>query len=311
MSRVPRIAVVGSINMDLVARVPRIPLTGETLTGRELQFIPGGKGANQAVAAARLGTTVTMFGRLGNDAFADTLRNGLRSNGIDDTHVIGTPAMSSGVAWISVDDGGRNAITVIPGANGCVTETDVAGWSVAIAAADVVLLQLEIPIPAVTAVVQLARELGRRVVLDVAPVPSEPLPEELFAVDVLSPNQSEAELLTGVVVDSVNAAKQAAAMLLERGPHAVVLKLGELGALVAERDRPPEYCPAARLTPIDTTAAGDAFTAAVAVGLAEGQLLADAVRFGVAAGTCATRKFGAQPAMPTRAEVGAWLEFRL
>lgn len=311
MSRIPRIAVVGSINMDLVAQVPRIPLTGETLTGRELQFIPGGKGANQAVAAARLGAAVTMFGRLGDDAFADTLHRGLHDNGIDDTQVLDTPGVTSGVAWISVDDAGCNAITVIPGANGCVTEADVAGWSAAIAAADVVLLQLEIPLPAVAAVVRLAREHGRRVVLDVAPVPTEPLPDELFAVDVLSPNQTEAKLLTGVVVDSINAAKQAAAMLLDRGPQAVVLKLGELGALVAERDRPPEYCPTARVTPVDTTAAGDAFTAAVAVGLAEGQALIDAVRFGVAAGTCATLKFGAQPAMPTRAEVASWLESSL
>jgi ribokinase len=299
----PRIAVVGSINMDLVARVPRVPLSGETLTGRELQFIPGGKGANQAVAAARLGAAVSLFGRLGEDAFATTLRDGLKANGVDDTHVPNTAGVSSGVAWISVDDAGANAITVIPGANGCVTPDDIARWSAAIVACDVILLQLEIPLPAVAAVVQLARQHSRRVVLDVAPVPTAPLPDDLWAVDVLSPNQTEAELLTEVVVDSVNAAKQAAATLLDRGPRAVVLKLGELGALLAERDGVPEYVPTQRVTPVDTTAAGDAFTAAVAVALAEGRSLAEAARFGCAAGTCATLKFGAQPAMPSRDDV--------
>jgi ribokinase len=289
--------------MDLVARVPRIPSSGETLTGRDLQFITGGKGANQAVAAARLGATVSLFGRLGDDAFATTLRAGLRDNGVDDTHVLHTPGVSSGVAWISVDDAGANAITVIPGANGCVTADDVARWSAAIVACDVILLQLEIPLPAVAAVVQLARQHHRRVVLDVAPVPPEPLPDDLWLVDVLSPNQTEAELLTEVVVDSVNAAKQAAAMLLDRGPRSVVLKLGELGALIAERDGSPEYVPACPVTPVDTTAAGDAFTAAVGVVLAEGRALSEAARFGCAAGTCATLKLGAQPAMPSRADV--------
>ncbi|MDZ4685569.1 MAG: PfkB family carbohydrate kinase, partial [Planctomycetaceae bacterium] len=246
---------------------------------------------------------VSMFGRLGDDAFATTLRAGLRANGVDDTHVLNTPGSPSGVAWISVDDVGANAITVIPGANGCVTADDVARWSDAIAECDVVLVQLEIPLPAVAAVVQLARRHGRRVVLDVAPVPTEPLPDELWQVDVLSPNQTEAELLTEVTVDSVNAAKQAATVLLSRGPRCVVLKLGELGALIAEPGGVAEYVPAYRVTPVDTTAAGDAFTAALAVALAEGQSLADAARFGCAAGACATLRFGAQPAMPTREDV--------
>lgn len=302
----PRIAVIGSINMDLVARVPRLPQTGETLTGHSLAFIPGGKGANQAVAAARLGAAVSLFGRLGDDAFAETLRAGLRSQSVDDSQVLNTSGVASGLAWIGVDDAGQNAITVIPGANGRVTPDDIASWSAAIVACDVILLQLEIPLAAVVAVIELARQHGRRVVLDVAPVPNEPLPVELFQVDVLSPNQTEAELLTEVVVDSVNAARQAAAMLLDRGPQAVVLKLGELGTLVAERDRPPEYVPAVRVTPVDTTAAGDAFTAAFAVGLAEGRTLVDAAHFGCAAGTLATLKLGAQPAMPSRAEVERW-----
>lgn len=297
------VAVVGSINLDLVARVSRIPASGETLTGRDLQFIPGGKGANQAVAAARLGARVALFGRLGDDAFADTLRRGLVEGGIDDSHVLKTVNASSGVAWISVDDGGANAITVIPGANGCVTPEDIARWSAEILRHDIVLLQLEIPLESAAAVVNLARQHGRRIVLDVAPVPTEPLPDGLWAVDVLSPNQTETELLTEVVVDSVNAAKQAASMLLERGPKAVVLKLGELGALIAEQGQPPAYIPACRINPIDTTAAGDAFTAALAVALAEGESLADAARFGCAAGACAALRFGAQPAMPTRDEV--------
>lgn len=299
----PRIAVVGSINMDLVATVPRMPASGETLTGRALQFIPGGKGANQAVAAARLGAGVSMFGRLGDDAFATTLRDGLQANSVDETHVLNTTGVSSGVAWISVDDAGANAITVIPGSNGQVTPADIAQWSDAIVACDIILVQLEIPLPAVVAVVQLARQHKRPVILDVAPVPAEPLPDELWTVDVLSPNQTEAELLTEVVVDSVNAAKQAAAMLLDRGPKCVVLKLGALGALVAGQDRAPEYLPAYEITPVDTTAAGDAFTAALTVAMAEGRPLSEAARYGCAAGACAAQKFGAQPAMPTRDEV--------
>jgi ribokinase len=302
----PRILVVGSINMDLVARVPRLPAPGETVSGRELQSIPGGKGANQAVAAARLGARTQMCGRLGDDPFGTTLRAALDDAGVDASAVLTTPGTSSGVAWIGVDAAGRNAITVIPGANGLVTVADVASWTPLLQTADVVLLQLEIPLATAAEVVRVAQLLGICVILDVAPVPEEPLPEVLWRADIVSPNQAEAAALTGVRVDSVDAARVAAQKLRERGARCVVLKLGELGALVDDGTT-ATHVPSFPITPVDTTAAGDAFTAALGVAWAEGQSLLEAARFACAAGACACLQFGAQPALPTRAAVEARL----
>lgn len=299
----PRVLVLGSINMDLVARVPAIPRAGETLTGRSLEYVPGGKGANQAVAAARLGADVRMCGRLGDDACSSTLREGLLSAGVDASLVLTTPNCASGVAWISVDDSGRNAITVIPGSNGRVTPADVRAWEPAIQATDLLLLQLEVPLDAVAAAVSMARRHGVRIVLDVAPVPGEPLPEELWTVDLLSPNQVEAEQLVGFPVESVESASEAARVLLDRGPQAVVIKLGALGAFAIDRSGLAAHVPALRIAPVDTTAAGDAFTAALGIAWAGGESLLEAVRWGCGAGAAAAMKPGAQPSMPTRAEI--------
>lgn len=296
----PRVVVLGSINMDLVAEVPHIPAAGETLTGHSLSYIPGGKGANQAVAAARLGAEVRMCGRLGDDAFSSTLRQGLIDNGIDVTHVLDTAGASSGVAWIHVDTAGRNSITVIPGSNGQVTPADVRGWEAVIQAADVLLLQLEIPCDAVAEAIGLARHHHVPVVLDLAPIPPHPLPESLWTADVLSPNQIEAAQLVGFPVTDLASAERAAAVLLTRGPRSVVIKLGELGALLATRDHPPVHIPAVPVTPVDTTAAGDAFTAAFAVAWAEGHAWQVATEFACRAGAAATLTRGAQPSMPTR-----------
>ncbi len=299
----PRVLVIGSINMDLVARVPAIPRPGETLTGRSLTFIPGGKGANQAVAAARLGAQVSMAGRLGDDAFSATLRHGLEATGIDTAAILSTPNTASGTAWISVADDGQNAITVIPGSNGLVTVEDVLGWEPIISASDLLLLQLEIPVDAVAAAIRLARRHGVRAILDVAPVPSAPLPAECYNVDVMTPNQLEAELLTGLCVDSVDAAQAAAARLRERGARRVVIKLGSLGAWLTDADSTGVHVPPYSITPVDTTAAGDAFTAALGVVWSGGDSLHNAVRYANAAGGLATTRIGAQPAMPTRTEV--------
>ncbi len=299
----PRVLVLGSINMDLVARVPTIPRAGETLTGRSLEYIPGGKGANQAVAAARLGTDVRMCGRLGDDAFSTTLRRELTSAGVDVAHVLTTPNCASGAAWISVDDDGRNAITVIPGSNGRVTPADVQAWEPAIQAADLLLLQLEVPLETVAAAVSLAQRHNVRVVLDVAPVSGEALPAELWQVDLLSPNQIEAELLVGFPVETVESAAKAARTLLDRGPRSVVIKLGALGAYVLNNDGVAAHVPAFEIVPVDTTAAGDAFTAALGIAWAGGQSLLEAVRWGCAAGAVAATKPGAQPSMPTHAEI--------
>ncbi len=304
----PRVVVVGSVNMDLVARVPRWGRLGETLSGSSLAYVPGGKGANQAVAAARLGANVTFCGRVGDDPFGTTLREALRAAGVDDAAVRVTPATSSGVAWIAVDPEGRNGITVIPGANGTVTPADVVAWTPIITTADVVLVQGEIPIEATAAVIELARSAGVRTVFDCAPVPPEPWPAACWQADVLSPNQAEAEQLTGVTVTDWNSAETAAARLLARGARAVLLKLGELGALWQAENQPPLRVPAFRVTPVDTTAAGDAFTAGFATAWSTGRPLAEAVRWACAVGACATLQQGAQPAMPTAAAVRAFLD---
>jgi ribokinase len=303
----PRVVVVGSVNMDLVAQVPRWGRLGETLSGTSLASVPGGKGANQAVAAARLGATVTFCGRVGDDPFGATLRAALCQAGVDDTAVRITPATSSGVAWIAVDPVGRNGITVIPGANGTVTPADVGAWSPLITAADVVLVQGEIPLDAIAAVLQVAQTAGVRTVFDVAPVPPEPWPAACWQADVLSPNQAEAEQLTGVVVHDRASAQTAATQLLSRGARAVLLKLGELGALWQTADEAPLLVPAFPVQPVDTTAAGDAFTAGFATAWSAGQSIAEAVRWACAVGACATLQPGAQPAMPTAAQVEAFL----
>lgn len=303
----PRVVVVGSLNMDLVARVTRLPKPGETVFGDTLAYIPGGKGANQAVAAARLGAQVTMCGRLGDDAFAAALRESLTTAGVDVSSVRTSPGESSGVAWIGVDDDGLNCITVIAGANGCVTVDDVQHWDDLFRQADVVVVQGEIPLPAIDAVLAQARRAGVRSVFDVAPVPTEPLPAACWDADIFSPNQSETEQLTGLPVDSWSAAEAASLALHQMGARTVILKLGELGALIHEPGQAAIRLPACEIDAVDTTAAGDAFTAAFAVAWAEGATLTEAARFACAAGACAAQKLGAQPAMPTRAAVEAML----
>lgn len=310
MSSPPRVVIVGSINMDLVARVAHLPKPGETISGRSLSYIPGGKGANQAVAAARLGANVTLCGRLGDDAFAPQLRAALVDAGVNVENVHSTTACSSGVAWIGVDDAGANSITVIAGANGRVTVDDIRDWESKIRDADVVIVQGEIPLPAIAAVLETAKRHGVRSVFDVAPVPTEPLPAACWQADILSPNQTEAEQLTGIPVTSWMTAEAAALALHQLGTTTVVLKLGELGALVHEAGQPAVQIPACEIEAVDTTAAGDAFTAALAVAWASGATLADATRFACAAGACAAMTLGAQPAMPTRDAVESLLTSR-
>jgi ribokinase len=304
----PHVVVVGSINMDLVVRVPRLPRPGETLPAQDLQNVAGGKGANQAVAAARLGARVTMVGRVGDDSFGPQLRAGLEEAGVSTQHVRLTENCSSGVAVIAVEASGENAILLASGANGQLTGDDVRASAEVFRVADILLVQLEVPIETVEAAVGLARHHGVRVVFDPAPVPTGPLPKSLYEVDVLSPNQTEAEGLTGVAVTDLAQAERAARLLRERGARNVVLKLGEQGALLCDQDGYVEAAPAARVKVVDTTAAGDAFTAALAVGLCEGLALKDAVRLGCAAGTLATTRAGAQPAMPCRDEVDGFLQ---
>ncbi len=292
--------------MDLVARMDRLPKPGETVSGETFQTISGGKGANQAVAAARLGARVSMIGRIGDDSFGVILRKNLNSAGVDTIHVLETSGVSSGVALIGVEQSGANAITVVPAANGRLTPDDVQSCRELIATANALVVQLETPIETVAAAIQIAKQHGVLTVLDPAPAPKKPLPRELMTVDILSPNQSEAEALTGIPVVDWETALQAAQAMKKLGANAVVLKMGEFGALVCDRDGSIHQVAACKVEVVDTTAAGDAFTAALAVALCKGQSLKDAAHFGSLAGTLACTKFGAQPAMPTSDELTAW-----
>ncbi len=287
--------------MDLVVAAPAIPRPGQTVLGEDFRTIPGGKGANQAVAAARLGADVALVGRVGEDTYGALLREELRAAGVADEHLRTTPGCASGVALIVVAASGENAICVAPGANACVSPADVIAAADTIAAADVCLLQLELPVETVAAAADLARRHGVRVVLDPAPAPVA-LPDELYAVDVLTPNESEAFALVrregGGGMDPPRVAEE----LRARGAQAVALKLGRQGAYVSS-PQGAGWCPAYSVPVVDSTAAGDAFTAAVAVAWAEGRGLMEAVRWANAAGALACTQRGAQPAMPPRAAV--------
>ena len=299
------ITVVGSLNMDLVVRAPRIPQPGETIIGGDFHTVPGGKGANQAVAAARLGAQVSMVGRVGRGAFAGPLLKNLAAAGVEHAFVTQDSEAATGVALIVVDDAGQNSIVVASGANVRLSPTDVDDAGATIAAADALLLQLESPLETVTRAAEVARAKGATVILN--PAPARSLPAALLSlVDVLIPNESEAALLTGLPIDNPAEAEAAATALRELGVGTVILTLGERGALLAREDG-AEVFPAFEVTPVDTTAAGDAFVGGFAVALAGGQPLAEAVRWGNAAGALATTRLGAQPSLPTRQELQALL----
>lgn len=300
------IVVFGSINMDLVARAPRLPAPGETVPGHAFFTAPGGKGANQAVACARLGAPTRMVGRVGDDALGAELRAGLRAAGVDERDVLTTPG-PSGVALIAVDDAGRNTIIVAPGANGAIGPADVTRLEAALTGARALLLQLEIPLEAVIAAAGASRRAGVPVILD--PAPARELPAELYRLtDIITPNESEAATLVGFDLSDEAARGAAARALHTRTGGAVALKLGEHGALLFAGDQSLRL-PALPVRAVDTVAAGDAFNAGLAVALVEGQPLAAAMRWAVAAGAVAVTRPGAQAAMPSRAEVLAMLDF--
>lgn len=291
------IAVLGSTNMDLVAYVSKAPQRGETVTGREFRTIPGGKGANQAVAAARAGADVSMIGAVGNDAYGTQLRSTLEHSGVDTDH-LRTAEGASGTAHIVVDDEGGNAIVVIPAANGTVTAL-APGDEGLIATADALLLQLEIPLTAVVEGAQAARRHGVRTIL--TPAPAQPLPPELLAATgLLVPNEHEAEALTGHTDPH-----KAATALLDQVPE-VVVTLGSAGSLYASRDiAEPVTVPAPRVTAVDSTGAGDTFVGVLAVALAEGRPMPDALAWAAAAGALSVQRAGASASMPYRSEIEA------
>ena len=298
------VLVVGSLNTDLVVKTPRFPQPGETISGEDLRVIPGGKGANQAVAAARLGAKVSMLGRVGKDNFGDFLLDNLKSNNVDSQLVLRDDA-STGTAIIVVDANGQNSIVLSPGANGKVAASDVEHAS--FSTFDLLLLQLEIPTPTVLSAAKLARENGVRVLLN--PAPAKELPAELIALaDFIIPNETELSLLTGMEVKDVPSAEKAARTLLERDAQNVIVTLGSKGALIVNKDT-SSHVDTFKVDVVDTTAAGDAFIGGFAVSLDSSSLL-NAVRYACACGALATTRFGAQPSLPTKEEVERFMSLR-
>jgi ribokinase len=299
----PQIAVVGSINLDLVVRCSVLPRPGETIMADSLAEVCGGKGANQAVAVTRAGGKCALIGRVGDDDFGKRLVEGLRGDKVDCASVKTTSECSSGVAIVSVEASGENAITVVPGANRRLCPADVVAARATIENSDALLVQLEVPLDAVTTAVEIAQQAGVRVILDPAPAPAV-MPPALFAVDLLCPNESEAAVLTSLPVESDRQVAAAAQVLHERGAKAVVLTLGQRGAWLSEGGE-MVLIPAFPAKVVDTTAAGDAFAGACAVHWAEHGSLAAAVRFASAAGALATTQAGAQPSLASRSQIDA------
>ena len=298
-----KILVVGSLNMDLVGCASRIPVAGETVTGRAFFDEPGGKGANQAYAAARLGGKVAMLGRVGSDDYGRRMRANLERVGCDVSSVLAIPACASGIALIFVADSGQNSIIIVPGANGRFSPEDVEAAEEHFRGAALVLLQLENPMPTVVAAARAARRAGARVILD--PAPAQTLPDELFhLVDVLTPNETEATVLAGLPPGRVDPphAMAIAHSLRERGARTVIVKLGEQGCVLADEGA-ARHLPTPRVEAVDTTAAGDVFNAGLAVGLGEGLDLVQACHFAGRAAAVSVTRMGTQIAAPTRDEV--------
>ena len=298
----PSVVVIGSINMDLVVRTAVLPGPGQTVQGRKFTSTPGGKGANQAVAAARLGARVHMIGKVGNDNFGGHLLMCLNKNHVDTSAVVVAEGISSGLAIVMVDSQGENSICVVAGANGQMQPDDLIAQEELIAQAKVVVLQLELPVPTVLQAIRLARKHGVKTVLDPAPAAAD-TPPELLKVDIITPNHIEAGMMVGEPIADVRSAKTVAAALVADGPEAVVVTIGEKGAVLVDKSDRIRHFPACKVGIVDTTAAGDAFTGALSVAIARGEKLPDAIRYANAAGALACTKFGAQPAMPSRREV--------
>ena len=297
-----KILVIGSLNIDMVMRVDHMPVAGETILCDGMKLVAGGKGANQACAAGRLGTDVTMLGAIGNDSHGEMQRDSLQRSGVDVSGLITKESVSTGTAFITVNKEGNNSIVVVQGANAQFTPEDIEAHRDLLEECEIVILQLEIPMDTVLYAVKLARTLGKTVILDPAPVP-EHFPEELYQyVDIIKPNESELSRLTGIA-DAQNHLEEAVQIVKDHGVRNVLVTLGGDGVYLDTENEPPVHIPAKKVEVVDTTAAGDSFTAALAAMLLEGKTLKEAAEFANQVSAIVVTREGAQDSIPTLQEV--------
>lgn len=297
----PRIVVVGSLHMDLTVKAKNMPRIGETVLGEEFKMSPGGKGANQAAAAARLGAIVTMIGRVGMDPFGERLIENAKLQNIDTEHITHDKEAHTGLALIIVDQKGNNIIAVTPGADSKCSIEDVDRADITICSSDALLAQLETPVHVVAYAIEKAFQHGVKTILN--PAPASELPVRLLKkVYILTPNEREAETLSGIHVTNLDSARKAAAKILKTGTKNVVLTMGKEGALIAT-SQGMLHVKSPKVTPVDTTGAGDAFCGALAVAVSSGKKLRQAVSYANHAGALATMRIGAQESLPTREEL--------
>ena len=300
-----KILVIGSLNMDLVTGVEKMPRIGETLLGESFKQIPGGKGANQACAAARLGGEVTMIGHVGNDNFGEALISSLYNDGVDTSCINKIDKVSTGIAVIIVDDMGDNSIVVVPGANYTLTSEDIDNSIEYINKADIIVTQLEIPVEAVKTALKKAKEQGKYTILN--PAPAKKLDDEIIGnVDLLTPNETELEVLSDVKIETEEDVLKAAKVLINKGIKELIVTLGSKGCLYINKDGFKRFS-SYKVDAVDTTAAGDSFTAAIAVGLSEGKQIDEAIDFASKVGALTVTKEGAQSSLPYRQDV---IDFR-